>query len=63
VNAFEKAGHVEFKPDRLEDTLTFVFETRSPQKVTASIAQTPVAAEGLWRVRPRAQKHFNPNRR
>ena len=36
VDAFEKASNVELKPHRLEGTLAFMFETRFPQKVTAS---------------------------
>jgi homogentisate 1,2-dioxygenase len=35
TEAFEKASNVELKPERLSDTMAFMFETRFPQHVTS----------------------------
>ncbi len=40
-NAFERASNVELKPEKLEETMSFMFETRFPQHLTPWAAQHP----------------------
>jgi homogentisate 1,2-dioxygenase len=39
AEAFERASTVELKPERMRDTLAFMFETRYPQRITEYAAQ------------------------
>ena len=64
VDAFEAASNVELKPQKLEGTMAFMFETRFPQRVTAYRRRRRCA-----RRRPTGStaaccsKHFNPHQR
>lgn len=41
AESFERASTVELQPERLTDTLAFMFETRFPQRITAYAAALP----------------------
>jgi homogentisate 1,2-dioxygenase len=57
VDAFERASNAELKPQKLQGTLAFMFETRFPQRVTAYASlQKNYGAYGH-----RLKKHFNPD--
>jgi homogentisate 1,2-dioxygenase len=40
-DAFEKASTVDLKPQKLTNTMAFMFETRFPQQLTAFAASLP----------------------
>jgi homogentisate 1,2-dioxygenase len=51
------------KPQKLENTLAFMFETRYPQQVTEYAAKLPALQSDYadcWRG---LENHFDPNRR
>ncbi|MGC2225283.1 MAG: homogentisate 1,2-dioxygenase [Methylocella sp.] len=61
--AFDRASVGELKPQKLENTLAFMFETRYPQQVTEYAAKLPALQSDYadcWRG---LEKHFDPNRR
>ncbi len=61
--AFDRASSGELKPQKLENTLAFMFETRYPQQVTEYAAKLPALQSDYadcWRG---LEKHFDPNRR
>ncbi|HEX3496665.1 MAG TPA: homogentisate 1,2-dioxygenase domain-containing protein, partial [Methylocella sp.] len=61
--AFDRASAGELKPQKLENTLAFMFETRYPQQVTEYAATLPALQSDYadcWRG---LEKHFDPNRR
>jgi homogentisate 1,2-dioxygenase len=61
--AFDKASSGELKPQKLENTLAFMFETRYPQQVTEYAARHPCLQSdyaGCWLG---LQKQFDPKRR
>ena len=39
MEAFEKASNAELKPEKLTDTMSFMFETRFPQHLTVFAAK------------------------
>jgi homogentisate 1,2-dioxygenase len=60
--AFDRASSGELKPQKLENTLAFMFETRYPQQVTEYAAKLPALQRDYadcWRG---LEKHFDPNR-
>jgi len=62
AQAFDKASFAELKPQKLADTLAFMFETRYPQHVTDYAAKLPTLQSNYadcWRG---LEKHFDPNR-
>jgi homogentisate 1,2-dioxygenase len=59
--AFDRASSGELKPQKLENTLAFMFETRYPQQVTDYAAKLPALQSDYadcWRG---LEKHFDPN--
>ena len=62
MDAFEKASNVELKPQRLEATLAFMFETRFMQRVTAYAARAEERQQEYQLYGRRLQKHFTPDR-
>jgi homogentisate 1,2-dioxygenase len=63
ADAFDKASFGELKPQKLADSLAFMFETRYPQHVTDYAAKLPTLQSDYadcWRG---LEKHFDPNRR
>jgi homogentisate 1,2-dioxygenase len=62
LDAFERASEVELKPQRLEGTLAFMFETRFPQRVTRFAADAPERQADYPGYGRRLKKHFDPRR-
>ena len=61
--AFDRASSGELQPQKLENTLAFMFETRYPQQVTEYAAKLPALQSDYadcWRG---LEKQFDPNRR
>ena len=51
ASGFEKASRVELKPQKLEETMAFMFETRFPQMLTRYAAETDTRQDdyaGCW---------------
>ncbi|WGJ13819.1 homogentisate 1,2-dioxygenase [Methylocapsa sp. D3K7] len=63
TQAFDRASTVELKPERLENTLAFMFETRYPQQVTEYAAKLPELQSDYADCWSGLEKHFDPNRR
>ena len=63
TQAFDRASNVELKPERLENTLAFMFETRYPQQVTEYAAKLPELQSDYADCWSGLEKHFDPNRR
>ncbi|MGA7657672.1 MAG: homogentisate 1,2-dioxygenase [Methylocella sp.] len=61
--AFDKASASELKPQKLENTLAFMFETRYPQQVTEYAAKLPTLQRDYADCWQGLEKHFDPNRR
>ena len=62
ADAFGRASTAELKPQKLEGTMAFMFETRLPQRVTAYAAALPQLQRDYvdcWRGLP---KRFDPTR-
>jgi homogentisate 1,2-dioxygenase len=62
-DTFDKASSGELKPQKLENTLAFMFETRYPQQVTEFAAQVPELQIDYADCWAGLQKHFDPKRR
>lgn len=63
VDAFETASSVELKPQKLEATLAFMFETRFMQRLTAFAAGAEQFQRDYGTYGARLQRHFDPSRR
>jgi homogentisate 1,2-dioxygenase len=63
VDAFERASNAELKPQKLQGTLAFMFETRFPQRVTAYASQSESLQKNYGVYGHRLKKHFNPDQR
>ena len=63
VDAFEAASNAELKPQKLEATLAFMFETRFMQRVTAWAAAAEQFQRGYGAYGSQLKKHFDPARR
>jgi homogentisate 1,2-dioxygenase len=61
--AFDKASTSDLKPQKLENTLAFMFETRYPQQVTEYAAKLPTLQRDYADCWQGLEKHFDPNRR
>jgi homogentisate 1,2-dioxygenase len=61
VDAFERASNAELKPQKLQGTLAFMFETRFLQRVTAYASQSEALQKNYGVYGHRLKKHFNPN--
>ena len=57
----ERASNAELKPDKLTDTMAFMFETRFPQRVTAYAAGLPELQTGYGAYGKALKRHFDPN--
>ena len=62
-DAFEHASNVELKPEKLANTLAFMFETRFRQRVTKYAAALPTLQDDYIDCWNGLNKHFDPNRR
>ena len=62
VDAFEAASNAELKPQKLEATLAFMFETRFMQRVTAWAAAAEQFQRGYAAYGSQLKKHFDPAR-
>ena len=60
ADAFEAASNVELKPNKLEGTMAFMFETRFPQRVTAYAAGVDERQDDYADYGRVLKKHFNP---
>lgn len=63
ADAFEAASKAELRPQKLEATLAFMFETRFMQRVTAFAAAAPQFQRDYAGYGARLTKHFDPSRR
>jgi homogentisate 1,2-dioxygenase len=63
VDSFEKASNIELKPQRLEGTLAFMFETRFLQRITAFAATSDALQKPYGQFGRKLTKYFNPGRR
>ena len=63
VDAFENASNAELKPRKLEGTLAFMLETRSPQKVMPFAANHSAFQQSYAAYGRDLKRHFDPNRR
>jgi homogentisate 1,2-dioxygenase len=61
--AFDKASSGELKPQKLENTLAFMFETRYPQMVTEFAAGLQELQSDYAECWAGLEKHFDPKRR
>ncbi len=61
-DAFDKASSAELKPQKLENTLAFMFETRYPQQVTEYAARHPALQSDYADCWLGLQKQFDPKR-
>jgi homogentisate 1,2-dioxygenase len=62
-DAFDKASSGELKPQKLENTLAFMFETRYPQLVADYAAKLPELQSDYADCWLGLEKHFDPKRR
>ncbi len=58
--AFEGASNATLRPQKLEGTLAFMFETRLPQRVTPYAAALPQRQQGYGRYGQALRRHFDP---
>ena len=63
AEAFYKASLKELGPERLTNTMAFMFETRFPQQVTRHAAGLPTLQAGYPEVWASLRNHFDPERR
>jgi homogentisate 1,2-dioxygenase len=61
--AFDKASSSELKPQKLENTLAFMFETRYPQQVTDYAARLPALQADYADCWQGLEKRFDPKRK
>jgi homogentisate 1,2-dioxygenase len=59
VEAFERGSNTELKPQKLESTLAFMFESRFPQRVTAYAAEARELQKSYGAYGHQLTKHFN----
>jgi homogentisate 1,2-dioxygenase len=62
VDAFEAASNADLKPQKLEATLAFMFETRFMQRVTAYAAQAEQFQRNYAAYGSQLRRHFDPRR-
>jgi homogentisate 1,2-dioxygenase len=58
--AFERASAADLKPQKLEGTLAFMFESRLPQRVTRFAAECPQLQKEYDRYGCALRRHFDP---
>jgi homogentisate 1,2-dioxygenase len=58
-NAFEGASNAELKPEKLDETMQFMFETRFPQHLTASAAMEAPMQQDYLEVWSDLEKRFD----
>ena len=62
-DAFEKASNVDLKPVKLENTMSFMFETRFPQHLTKLAATEAPLQDDYVDCWSSLEKHLNPQDR
>jgi homogentisate 1,2-dioxygenase len=62
VDAFEGASRAELKPQKLEGTMAFMFETRFAQRVTDWAAASPLRDHGYEHYGEALRCHFDPTK-
>jgi len=62
TEAFYKASFRELVPEKLDNTLAFMFETRYPQQLTRYAAELPTLQSSYPDVWRGLRRHFDPNR-
>ncbi|MCX7933322.1 MAG: homogentisate 1,2-dioxygenase, partial [Rhodovarius sp.] len=62
AEAFRAASTAELKPQKLEGTMAFMFETRLPQRVTRHAAEHPCRQREYWRYGHALKRLFDPAR-
>ncbi|MDE3032659.1 MAG: homogentisate 1,2-dioxygenase, partial [Acidobacteriota bacterium] len=60
AEAFEAASQMELRPQKLADTMAFMFETRFPQRVTRYAAQSPALQRDYADYGQKLPKRFTP---
>lgn len=63
AEAFYKASLKDLGPERLTNTMAFMFETRFPQQVTRHAAGLSTLQAGYPKVWASLRNHFDPERR
>ena len=58
-DAFEGASNADLKPQKLEDTMSFMFETRFPQHLTEFAAKEAPMQQEYMEVWQRLEKKFD----
>ena len=62
TDAFYGASNSDLKPERLSNTLAFMFETRFPQHVTRYAAELPTLQQDYMDCWEDLDKHFDPSK-
>jgi homogentisate 1,2-dioxygenase len=62
ADAFYGASNADLKPERLSNTLAFMFETRFPQHVTRYAAELPTLQQDYMDCWEGLEKHFDPSK-
>ena len=57
--AFEKATHADLKPSKLDNTMSFMFETRFPQHLTSFAAKEAPLQDDYIECWDSLEKHFD----
>ena len=63
AETFERASAAELKPQKLEDTLAFMFETRYPVRLTRFALEAPQLQRDYFECWQGLKKHFDPKPR
>src|SRR5215217_4863327 len=59
LDAFEKASHVDLKPQKLTDTLAFMFESRYIIRPTRFAMKTPSLQNNYYKCWQNLRKYFD----
>jgi homogentisate 1,2-dioxygenase len=62
VDAFERASSAALGPQRIKNSLAFMFETRFPQRISAFAATTHPPQKEYYLYGRHLEKHFDPTR-
>ncbi len=63
ADAFDAASRAELKPNQLENTMAFMFETRFAQRVSAYAAAAPELQQGYGGYGHALRIHFDPTKK
>ena len=61
AQVFEKASNAELKPERYQNTMAFMFESRWPYSTPESALQAPFLQTDYWKCWQGLKSHFKPN--